>query len=169
MATSGGIMFDREDHDSVGAIATSSRGTRRRPAVRSNEGSEPYSLSELARIVDIVELELRIESARRAAEQVHEELGRVRSDLEALTDAVPQAGRADRGRTLLAKLTRQERRIALLAADGLSNVKIAAEIDISAETVRGHMKGVFRKLGIRSRWELAYVLDPTGRAVPSSQ
>jgi DNA-binding NarL/FixJ family response regulator len=168
MATPGGSMFHREGDESIGAVTSSLRGSRRRPAVGSNEGPESFSLSELARIVDIVELELRIESVRRAAEQVHEELGRVKCDLEALTEALPQAGRADRGRTLLATLTRRERRIALLAADGLSNVSIAAEIDISAETVRGHMKGVFRKLGIRSRWELAYVLDPTGRALASS-
>ncbi len=76
--------------------------------------------------------------------------------------AVPEAHRVERGRALWATLTRQERRIALLAADGLSNNQVATDLNITSETVRGHMKGAFRKLGIHSRWELAYLLNPSG-------
>ena len=55
-------------------------------------------------------------------------------------------------------LTAQERQIALLAADGLSNPEIGAQLFLSPRTVEWHLHNVFRKLGIRSRRELADVL-----------
>jgi DNA-binding CsgD family transcriptional regulator len=139
-----------------------SRGRPKRTAVAPKNGRETYAISRLTTIVDVVEIELRVESLRRAVALANDELDRVRRDLEALTHAVPEAQRVERGRGLLASLTRQERRIALLAADGLSNRQVAADINITPETVRGHMKGVFRKLGIHSRWELTYLLSPGG-------
>jgi DNA-binding CsgD family transcriptional regulator len=141
---------------------TVSRGRPKRTAVAPGNGREGYSISRLTTIVDMVEIELRVESLRRAVALAHDELDRVRRDLEALTHAVPDAQRVERGRELLAALTRQERRIALLAADGLSNSQVAEVINITPETVRGHMKGVFRKLGHHSRWELTYLLSAGG-------
>ncbi len=38
---------------------------------------------------------------------------------------------------------------------GRSNGEIAAELSVSVETVRTHARGVFRKLGVRSRRELS--------------
>ena len=55
-------------------------------------------------------------------------------------------------------LTAQERQIARLARDGLSNPEIGARLFLSPRTVEWHLHNVFGKLGIRSRRELADVL-----------
>ena len=55
-------------------------------------------------------------------------------------------------------LTAQERQIARLACDGLSNPEIGARLFLSPRTVEWHLRKVFGKLGIRSRHELADAL-----------
>ena len=59
-------------------------------------------------------------------------------------------------------LTAQERQIAELARDGLSNPEIGARLFLSPRTVEWHLRKVFGKLGIRSRYQLAGAL--TGSA-----
>jgi len=59
-------------------------------------------------------------------------------------------------------LTPQERQIAELARDGLSNPKIGARLFLSPRTVEWHLRHVFTKLGIRSRRELARALPGAG-------
>jgi DNA-binding CsgD family transcriptional regulator len=56
-------------------------------------------------------------------------------------------------------LTAQERQIAELARDGLSNPEIGARLFLSPRTVEWHLRKVFGKLGIRSRKELANALS----------
>jgi ATP/maltotriose-dependent transcriptional regulator MalT len=55
-------------------------------------------------------------------------------------------------------LTAQERQIARLARDGLSNPEIGARLFLSPRTVEWHLRNVFSKLGIRSRRELSRAL-----------
>lgn len=61
------------------------------------------------------------------------------------------------------ELTAQERQIAQLARDGLSNPEIGARLFLSPRTIEWHLRHVFAKLGIRSRRELASAL-PAARA-----
>jgi DNA-binding CsgD family transcriptional regulator len=55
-------------------------------------------------------------------------------------------------------LTAQEPQIAQLAAEGLSNAEIGAQMFISYRTVEWHMKKVFAKLDIKSRKQLRKAL-----------
>jgi DNA-binding CsgD family transcriptional regulator/DNA polymerase III delta prime subunit len=52
-------------------------------------------------------------------------------------------------------LTEMEEPVARLAADGRSKKEIAAELFVSVHTVGAHLSRAYRKLGIRSRSELA--------------
>ncbi|KAB2346958.1 helix-turn-helix transcriptional regulator [Actinomadura rudentiformis] len=59
------------------------------------------------------------------------------------------------GRAPWSKLTERETAVAQLAAEGLTNQQIATRIRVSPHTVNYHLRGVFRKLNVRSRVELA--------------
>jgi DNA-binding CsgD family transcriptional regulator len=60
------------------------------------------------------------------------------------------------------ELTAQERQIALLARDGLSNSEIGSRLFISPRTVEWHLRKVFGKLGISSRRGLQDALPTSG-------
>ena len=60
------------------------------------------------------------------------------------------------------ELTAQEARVAIGVARGLTNREVAEDLFLSPKTVEFHLGRVFRKLGIRSRTELA-VLVAEGR------
>jgi DNA-binding CsgD family transcriptional regulator len=58
-------------------------------------------------------------------------------------------------------LTPTEERIGRLAADGHSDAQIAAALGVPAATVAAQLSGACRKLGARSRDELAARLTST--------
>jgi DNA-binding CsgD family transcriptional regulator len=59
-----------------------------------------------------------------------------------------------RGRSA-GELTRTERRVAELVAQGLSNKEVASALYVTVRTVEAHLSKAYAKLGVRSRAELA--------------
>lgn len=83
-----------------------------------------------------------------------------------LAESLARSIRDDRGREAmeLAGLTARERQILECIAAGHSNLKIAAELEISDATVKVHVKHVLKKLGLHSRVEAAlWCLDQRRR------
>ena len=62
-------------------------------------------------------------------------------------------------RAVIGELTLAEQRVAKLAAAGRTNREIADTLFMSVRTVEGHLSHIYRKLGIRSRTELAVFID----------
>ena len=83
---------------------------------------------------------------------VFEELGAALWAERARAEIARLGGRRSRDRD---ELTETERRIAELAADGRSNREIAGELFVSERTVESNLTRAYRKLGVRSRTELA--------------
>jgi DNA-binding CsgD family transcriptional regulator len=68
------------------------------------------------------------------------------------------------GPTGLKQLSPQELQVARIAGRGQNNVEVAAALFVSRKTVEAHLTRVYRKLGIRSRTELARILLANGIA-----
>ncbi len=64
----------------------------------------------------------------------------------------------------LKELSPQELQVARIAARGQNNIEVAAALFVSRKTVEAHLTRVYRKLGIRSRTELARILLANGIA-----
>ncbi len=79
---------------------------------------------------------------------------RARLELEA-------TGESARRRTVdtVDELTPQETQVARLAAEGITNREIATRLFISTSTVEYHLRKAFRKLGVKSRTQLADRLE----------
>ena len=80
----------------------------------------------------------------------------VRAELRA-TGEVPAASTD----ASLTSLTPQELQVALVVAEGATNAEAAASLFISPKTVEFHLSHVYRKLGVRSRAELARLVATT--------
>ena len=97
----------------------------------------------------------RRKAAREALEQACDEFERLgathwlergRAELARLGGRAPSDG----------ELTPSERKVAALVAQGRTNREVAAELVLSEKTVESHLSHVYRKLGLRSRAELAH-------------
>ena len=98
------------------------------------------------------------EASRRAGDQraASRSLNRA-AELRLLCDGVvSQAPILDAGPVVL---TRREREIAMLAAQGLASKEIGERLFISRRTAENHLAKVYDKLGVRTRAELSRLLD----------
>lgn len=112
---------------------------------------------EVFRSLDALELSLR---------RLRQDLARVDGDLREIRQSVQRL--AELGRLAgeghlpspqrLSPLTARERRVALLAGGGRSNLEIASELRVSVHTVRSQMRSVLRKLELESRWQLTMTI-----------
>jgi DNA-binding NarL/FixJ family response regulator len=66
--------------------------------------------------------------------------------------------------TALAELTPREREVLALIAAGLSNLEIAAELQLSPLTAKTHVSRILTKLGARDRVQLVVMAHQTGLA-----
>jgi DNA-binding CsgD family transcriptional regulator len=74
-----------------------------------------------------------------------------------------EMARLGQGRAVhAAELTVAERRVAALAAEGLSNKQIAMRLSVAVHTVEVHLARVYAKLAVRSRTQLANHLARPG-------
>ena len=71
---------------------------------------------------------------------------------------------ASAGVKRLEELSPQELQVARITARGQNNIEVAAALFVSRKTVEAHLTRVYRKLGIRSRTQLARILLANGIA-----
>ena len=110
---------------------------------------------------------------QRRQRQKHSAAASLGASVERLRDHGHTPRRAERARAELARtnvspghegeLTPSELRVAELAASGMTNRDVAAELFISTKTVEANLTQIYRKLGIHSRAELGAVMG-SGRA-----
>ncbi|HEY8582766.1 MAG TPA: AAA family ATPase [Capillimicrobium sp.] len=81
-----------------------------------------------------------------------------------LGDLGRRSAAAERGAPGLDALTAREREIAALVRDRLTNREIGAALFLSPKTIENHLRTIFAKLRIRSRVELARLVEQQGGA-----
>ena len=122
---------------------------------------------ELARVLDPTDPEVAVGEAKAALGEF-ERLGMPR-DADAAAAFLRERGTAGRtGPKGVGTLTRREREVLALLAEGLSNPEIAARLFISTKTAEHHVSNILAKLHLRSRAEAAAfalrtVQEPGGR------
>lgn len=118
-------------------------------------------LADLAEAYQDLDQSARADLTLRRARQLADECGSgaLRERIASLALGGSAARRAARGPLGIpdpaaAKLSDSERRVAVLAARGLTNREISAELYITVSTVEQHLTRVYKKLDITSRQEL---------------
>ncbi|CAA9527778.1 MAG: hypothetical protein AVDCRST_MAG85-3398 [uncultured Solirubrobacteraceae bacterium] len=127
--------------EGCGARVDHARALAALGAVLADEGRRPEARESLRAALDLA----RSIGAQDIAERAARDLRRA-------------GGRPPEPQRAVAGLTASELRVARLAAQGHTNRQIADDLVVSSHTVRFHLTGVYRKLGVTSRDELAAAL-----------
>ncbi|MGW0581774.1 helix-turn-helix transcriptional regulator, partial [Streptomyces sp. NPDC002920] len=119
--------------------------------------------SALRRLRQRAEARDRLHSAREAFESfgAPHYAEAARAELRALGAPGAPATPAHGTESPTTRLTAQQLMVARMAADGATNREIAARLALSPRTIDHHLRGVFNRLGIRSRIELVRLLSET--------
>jgi len=78
------------------------------------------------------------------------------------------AGRPAAAMVGAVRMTRREREIIDLIADGLSNKEIARRVHLATDTVKSHVHNILEKLALHSRLQLAAYAHKAGRSTEGS-
>jgi DNA-binding CsgD family transcriptional regulator len=70
---------------------------------------------------------------------------------------------------VLARLTPQEMQVCLAVAEGATNREVAARLFLSHKTIETHLSNAYRKIGVRSRTELATLVARHANNGPVSE
>lgn len=79
-----------------------------------------------------------------------------------LTTLLRRKKEQDRAHSRIAQLTRREREVLALLAEGANNEGIARALVISPQTARTHIQNILRKLAVHSRLEAAAFVTQNG-------
>jgi DNA-binding NarL/FixJ family response regulator len=115
-------------------------------------------------------LALTLVRLRRSIEAAEEQVRQARSSYQRMVDRQREAIVLPPWLRDGERLSRCERRVALLVAAGKSNLEIASSLHVSVHTVKSQVKSILRKLGMQSRWQVADAFAagrlPDGRSSP---
>lgn len=113
------------------------------------------SVPENAVLLVAARLERRLDRICESLDSARRELRAAQTDYSTLHTRALEIEGSQRNHAAISGLTRQEFRIAQMAAIGSSYGEIAAAAGVSKNTVKSHMKGIYSKLEIHTRWQLA--------------
>jgi DNA-binding CsgD family transcriptional regulator len=136
-----------------------------RSVERAESAGQPFELARSLLVLGILlRRDRRKKDARDALERALELFGGLGAKLwsERVTDELGRIG----GRAPSAlELTPTEERVAAAVAEGMTNQEAARALFMSSKTVEWNLSRIYRKLGVRSRTELArWLQDRTGSA-----
>jgi ATP/maltotriose-dependent transcriptional regulator MalT len=100
----------------------------------------------------------RLEGALAALERLGAEPWAQRARTELRATGGPARAAEQRDAAPVEELTPHELQVALLVAEGRTNREVGAALFLSAKTIEHHLSAIYRKLGLRSRTQLAALL-----------